>query len=255
MTCADTIEVLLCDADGSLFPSEEPAFDASVQVTNRLMQKLGSARRFSAQELRRAAVGRNFRTTATELAGAAGHTLTADELGWWVVEENRRVSEHLGRVLRPDPEVAGPLARMKRERVLAIVSSSASSRVDVCLQVTGLAGLFPRERRYSAEDSLPLPTSKPDPAIYRHAGESLDLAKHRALAIEDSVPGAQSAVAAGFATLGNLMFVAPSERSARIAALKRVGVAGVISSWRELEELLATRRARDLARASDLKAP
>lgn len=32
---AGAVTTVLCDADGNLFPSEEPAFDASVEVTNR----------------------------------------------------------------------------------------------------------------------------------------------------------------------------------------------------------------------------
>jgi len=251
----DAVEVLLCDADGNLFPSEEPAFEASVAVTNRLMRELGSERRFSARELRLTTTGRNFRTTATELAGELGRTLTAEDIDRWVMEEKREVSAHLARALRPDPEVIGPLARLRSEHALATVSSSASSRVDVCLEVTGLAGLFPPEHRYSAEDSLPTPTSKPDPAVYLHAGQSLGVAKARALAIEDSVPGAQSAVTAGFPTLGNLMFVDPGERAARTAALRKVGVLAVISSWRELEGLFAARRPRELIHACGSKAP
>ena len=60
--------VLLCDADGCLFPSEEPAFEASTDVTNRLLAELGIDRRFDAEELKRYAVGKNFRATALELA-------------------------------------------------------------------------------------------------------------------------------------------------------------------------------------------
>jgi hypothetical protein len=41
-----SITVLLCDADGNLFPSEEPAFVASAEVTNRFMASLGLSRRF-----------------------------------------------------------------------------------------------------------------------------------------------------------------------------------------------------------------
>src|SRR5206468_6511581 len=32
--------ILLCDADGNLFPSEEPAFEASAVVTNRYLERL-----------------------------------------------------------------------------------------------------------------------------------------------------------------------------------------------------------------------
>ncbi len=66
------VQVLLCDADGNLFPSEEPAFDASVQVTNAFLAEIGSDIRFTAEELRLASTGMNFRTTALHLAAQAG---------------------------------------------------------------------------------------------------------------------------------------------------------------------------------------
>ena len=67
------VRVVLCDADGNLFPSEEPAFEASAEVTNRYLAALGSDRRFTAEELRLATTGRNFRTTAADLATAVRH--------------------------------------------------------------------------------------------------------------------------------------------------------------------------------------
>jgi hypothetical protein len=66
------VAVVLCDADGNLFPSEEPAFDASVEVTNRYLQSLGLPARYTAEELRLSTTGRNFRTTAVDLAVAWG---------------------------------------------------------------------------------------------------------------------------------------------------------------------------------------
>ena len=71
---------LLCDADGCLFPSEEPAFVASAEVTNRLLSELGIERRFAAEELKAYAVGRNFRATALDLAAQHGVDLDAAEL-------------------------------------------------------------------------------------------------------------------------------------------------------------------------------
>jgi len=44
------IEALLCDADGCLFPSEEPAFEASAIVTNEFLAEVGATRRFTAEE-------------------------------------------------------------------------------------------------------------------------------------------------------------------------------------------------------------
>jgi beta-phosphoglucomutase-like phosphatase (HAD superfamily) len=257
------IVALLCDADGNLFPSEEPAFVASTLVTNQLMEYLGVERRFTPTELRLATTGKNFRTTAVDLALSAGipldpalvaqtpdttaenrmlapggRALSAADLEWWVAEEKREVTAYLRTALKPDARVVDPLTHLSRRFVLAAVSSSATSRLAACFEVTDLAPLFPAERRFSAEDSLPTPTSKPDPAIYAFAGARLGITARQGLAIEDSVPGAQSAVAAGYQTLGNVLFVPPAERPARVAALRAVGVVGVLSCWRELADLL-----------------
>jgi beta-phosphoglucomutase-like phosphatase (HAD superfamily) len=261
------VEVLLCDADGNLFPSEEPAFEASAVVTNRFMAAIGSDRRFEPEALRLATTGKNFRTTAVDLAvdagvrleaaiagrhpgaaatGAAERVLTADELEVWVATERREVTAHLRRTLRPDPGVRDPLARLHGRVGLAAVSSSALDRLAGCFEATGLDPLIPAPRRFSAEDSLPVPTSKPDPAVYLLAGEVLGVAGAAGLAVEDSVPGALSAVAAGFPTLGNVQFVPPAERARRTAELLEAGVAGVLESWAELERALeaAPERAR-----------
>jgi beta-phosphoglucomutase-like phosphatase (HAD superfamily) len=235
------VRVLLCDADGNLFPSEDEAFVASVRVTNACLARLGVDRRFEPDELRRAAAGRNFRATITMLAEEAGaaDALTPERLEAWVEEERGAVAAHLADVLRPDAAVTEPLARLARRYGLAVVSSSALARLDVCFTATGLDELFPPACRYSAEDSLPEPTSKPDPAVYRFAAERLGVAGAAGLAIEDSVPGARSAVAAGLATVGNLVFVGPDERAERAAALRGAGVDAVVASWAELEALLA----------------
>jgi HAD superfamily hydrolase (TIGR01509 family) len=232
------VEVLLCDADGCLFPSEEPAFEASAAVTNEFLAEIGGAQRFTAEELRLATTGKNFRTTAAALAAEEGKAVTPGALERWVEAERETVTAHLRNVLHPDPLVFEPLGRLAANRVLAVVSSSAMPRVDACLHVTDLDHLFPEERRFSAESSLPVPASKPDPAIYVHALEQLGAPPQQALAVEDSVPGALAAIGAGCRTIGNVMFVSPEERAERKAALECAGVCAVISSWQELEELL-----------------
>ena len=249
------LRVLLLDADGSLFPSEWPAFVASADVTNRFLDSLGVPERHTAEHLLATTTGKNFRTTALDLAigngvavesalrpgggspgdGAARPTLTAAALDDWVAEEKKVVTAYLGQVLRPDPEVLGPLGRLAAHVPLATVSSSALSRLDECFHATGLAELIPADRRFSAEDSLPVPTGKPDPAVYRFALRQLGVGPAEAIAVEDSVPGARSAVAAGVPTVGNVMFVGPDEREARRAALLDVGVVTVVDSWEHLE--------------------
>jgi beta-phosphoglucomutase-like phosphatase (HAD superfamily) len=236
------VRVLLLDADGNLFPSEAPAFEASAEVTNRFLASLGIEQKYTPEYLLATTTGKNFRTTAVDLAAAHGVAVPASVVDDWVAEEKKVVSAHLGRVLRPDPAVLEPLRRLAGHYRLAAVSSSALSRLDASFRATGLDELIPPERRYSAEDSLPAPTSKPDPAVYLHAAEQLGVPVGQALAVEDSEPGAQSAVAAGITTAGNLTFVPAAERDQRREALTSAGVAMVVESWDDLATLLLDSR-------------
>lgn len=236
----ESVGAVLCDADGNLFPSEEPAFVASAEVTNRFLAAHGVSRRYEPEELRLATTGKNFRTTAIDLLAEAGVSaqVEPDTLQEWVDEERRAVSAYLGEVLEPDPEVRDPLARLGERFRLAAVSSSATPRLAACFIATGLDELIPPDLRFSAEDSLPAPTSKPDPAIYLFALAQLGLEASAAVAVEDSVPGAQSAVAAGLGTIGNVCFVPEAERAERERALLDVGVIAVAGSWVEVEALV-----------------
>jgi beta-phosphoglucomutase-like phosphatase (HAD superfamily) len=257
------ITTLLCDADDNLFPSEAPAFAASVEVTNRFLARFGVQAPLSAEELRKQATGKNFRSTALDLAvlcevpmeqaladgrpaalvasdsdAAAGRALRADELEHWVSQERKQVTAHLAATLRPDPEVLEPLQALASRYALAAVSSSASTRLDACFAATGLDPLIPADLRFSAEDSLPVPTSKPNPAVYLHTGQVMDVDAQHGLAIEDSVPGVTSAVAAGYATVGNIMFVPTDERPHRSAELINAGAIAITDSWRALADAL-----------------
>ncbi|AEH08937.1 MULTISPECIES: HAD family hydrolase [Protofrankia] len=252
------VRIVLCDADDNLFPSEAPAFTASTEVTNDFLERIGVDRRWTPEELRRAAMGRNFRSVVLQAAADAGvpvetstdpvepaepsagvaERVSAAEMEWWVAEEKRRVSDRLREVLRPDPEVLGPLASMGERYRLAAVSSSALSRLEASFTAAGLTGLLPPQVRYSAEDTPPVPTSKPDPTVYRIACEREGVAPTEAVAVEDSLTGATAAVRAGIPTVGNLQFVLPVEREARIAAFHEVGVAAVVENWLQLASLL-----------------
>ncbi|GAA3577844.1 6-phosphogluconate phosphatase [Microlunatus spumicola] len=234
-----TARVVLCDADGNLFPSEEPAFVASVEVTNRFLAEHGVHRRYGAEELRLAVTGMSYRVVLATLAREHGLPTPAPaELEEWVRQEKVAVTAHLRRELRPDPDVLGPLTELAGHRGLAAVSSSADDRIAACFEVTGMAGWFPPERRFSAEDSLPVPTSKPDPAIYLYALHALGLPATEAVAVEDSGTGATSAVAAGIPTIGNLQFVQPAERKERRQVLTDVGVTAIVETWAEVVDLL-----------------
>lgn len=229
---------LLCDADGNLFPSEEPAFEASAIVTNRLVAQLGSDDRFTAEELRTVSMGKNFRSLAQAMAARYGATLPTDQLEQWVAEENRQVTDHLSRTLVPVRAVLDALDRLAQRFSLAVVSSSALSRLAVCFTATGLDAFFPVTTRYSAQDSLPSPTSKPDPAVYLYALNDLGLAPGEAIAVEDAVAGVAAAVGAGLQTVGNLAFVPVEQRPARARVLAEAGAAAIVDDWDELDAVL-----------------
>jgi beta-phosphoglucomutase-like phosphatase (HAD superfamily) len=231
-------EVVLLDADGNLFPSEEPAFAASCQVTNAFLAWLGSEGRFDATSLQELALGRNFRAMALQLADDAGVRLAERDLARWVAREQEAVTEHLGRVLRPDPLVTEIVQALHERCRLAVVSSSALARLDACLQATGLAQWLPAEVRYSAQDSLPSPTSKPDPAVYVAALAAMGAQAPRAVAVEDAVAGVRSAVGAGVPVVGNLAFVPEDQRVERERQLIAAGAEVVVAGWRELGVLI-----------------
>jgi mannitol 2-dehydrogenase len=243
-----SIRVVLCDADGNLFPSEELAFEASTEVTNRLSADVGVPVQFEPEELRQATLGKNFRRVAAELTDPASEwpgperTLDGEELEEWVAEEKDGVSEHLRETLQPDDGVTAALEALAEEYGLAVVSSSATSRLEASFEASGLTRFFPADRVFSAEDSMPAPVSKPDPAVYLFALHQLGVPATAAVAIEDSVTGATSAVAAGCLTIGNVCFVDPAERAQRRRELEEAGVAAVVESWPEIVEVLRRER-------------
>jgi beta-phosphoglucomutase-like phosphatase (HAD superfamily) len=230
------VTTLLCDADDTLFPSEAPAFEASVDVLNRWLAAAGIDRPVTAEEQRARAVGKNFRATVTDLA--AEHGVGIEDLSSWVAEEAAVVTEHLRTTLTPDAEVVRALTGLAEHLTLAAVSSSALSRLEGCFSATGLSGLIPAERRFSAEDSLATPVSKPDPAVYLEACARLGIVPAEGLAVEDSIAGATSAVRAGCPTIGMVTFVPAADRPRRRAQLEDVGALAVVDSWQQLADLL-----------------
>ncbi|MFL6144785.1 MAG: HAD family hydrolase [Labedaea sp.] len=232
------VTTLLLDADGTLFPSEEPAFAASAEVTVDFAARFGLTGNFSPEHLRRTTTGKNFRTTIQDLLARQGVRVEPDELEIWVEREKAEVTAHLGRVLQRRPDVRACLEVLSDRYRLAVVSSSALTRLAACFSAGGLEEFLPEDVRFSAEDSLPSPISKPDPAIYLHALRRLGIGPERALAVEDSATGARSAVAAGITTVGIVQFVPPDEQQDRVDALARAGVSRVVRSWPDLTEHL-----------------
>jgi beta-phosphoglucomutase-like phosphatase (HAD superfamily) len=234
------VTTILCDADGTLFPSEEPAYEASASVTAAFAERFGIEGDFSPEHLRHTGTGRNFRSLTRDLLTEAGVEAPADELDEWIVRERLEVTAHLAATLRPDADVVAVTEGLLRNFRLAVVSSSASARLLSCLNVTGLSDTFLPEDVFSAEDSMPTPIGKPDPAIYLHAMKTLGVTPGESIAIEDSSTGVKSAVAAGLRTIGIVAFVAPDEQEQRIRELAEAGAELVVQTWAELGGVLLT---------------
>jgi HAD superfamily hydrolase (TIGR01509 family) len=229
--------VVLCDADGCLFPSEEPAYEASAEVTARFLDGLGVAQDYPADRLRREFTGMNFRATAAELARRHGVEVSAEVLDHWVRLERDVVTRHLASVLRPDPEVVEPLTRLSGAVHLAVVSSSAGPRIDTCLLATGLAPLFATADRFSAESLRP-PVGKPHPGVYLDALRRLQVAAEDAVAVEDSAVGVRAAAAARIPVVGLLRFVPAAEVEDRRCALLGAGATYVVDTWEAVVDLV-----------------
>ena len=83
------------------------------------------------------------------------------------------VTAHLRTVLRPDPAVVDVVAELGERFLLAAVTSSALSRLDACLEVTGLTALFPTDRRFVPRTPWTgRPAGAGDPAVYLVAGRA-----------------------------------------------------------------------------------
>ena len=97
--------------------------------------------------------------------------------------------------LKSMPHVQDVLPRLMLPK--AVASNSEREKLRYSLTVTGLLPHFD-PHIFSADD---VPQGKPDPAIYRLATERLGADPRRAVAVEDSWVGLQSARAAGLAVL------------------------------------------------------
>ncbi len=115
----------------------------------------------------------------------------------------------------------------------AVASSSETEALERKLTRTGLAPLFGRHI-YSADL---VAAGKPHPDIYLHAAAALEVAPRRCLAIEDSLNGVRSALAAGMTVWG---FVGGGHLDASAATgLSEGGATRVVHSWAEAKALLA----------------
>ncbi|KAF3937786.1 Beta-phosphoglucomutase [Dactylella cylindrospora] len=232
---------LLFDCDNTLVLSEIIAFQVCAQLANEILSAHSIPKSFTGPELQSTYVGQNFRGMMTSLQKEYKFTMDPEEFESYVKKEEDVITEALSERAEPCEGVNEVLERLHRDGKygLAVVSSSAKRRVLASITKVGQSEYFPTDDVFSAATSLPVPTSKPDPAIYLYACEKLGKRPAECVAIEDSKSGATSAKRAGIWVVG---YVGPyedeEERTKMEVILKEVGAVAVMRDWNEFEGIL-----------------
>jgi HAD superfamily hydrolase (TIGR01509 family) len=221
--------------------SEALAFEACAALSNVILEKHGISDRYTGQQLLSEFVGQNFRGMLTNLCNKYGFQLSEDEMNKYVLEEEDWVIAKLKEKAQPCDGCNEELAKTydSGKYMFAVVSSSAHRRVLASVIKANQAQWFLPDKIFSAATSLPKPTSKPDPAIYKFACEKLGVQPAECIAVEDSKSGALSAIRAGIPVLGYVGSYETHEKQAEMrSALKDLGCQEIMGSWSEFQGLL-----------------
>jgi HAD superfamily hydrolase (TIGR01509 family) len=232
---------LLFDCDNTLVLSEELAFEACAEVLNRILEAHGIPDRFTGPQLIKEYVGMNFRGMLHAIAKKYGIQITPEDEERYVKEEEDQVIKTLTEKAMPCEGCSEELKKLYEEGKygMAIVSSSALRRVTASVQKVDQHKFFPEGHIFSAATSLPKPTSKPDPAIYLHACETLGKKPDECVAIEDSKSGTLSAVRAGIPVMGYVGSYVPEKQEEMKQQLLDIGAKNVMTDWKEFRDKLA----------------
>ncbi|KAI4133340.1 MAG: hypothetical protein LQ338_000240 [Usnochroma carphineum] len=233
---------LLFDCDNTLVLSEELAFEACAELTNELLENKGISDRYTGPGLMVTFVGQNFRGVVTGLQQKYGFKLSDAEVDSYVSRELGKVIETLEAKAEPCVGVMPVLEELYKSKKygLAVVSSSALSRVQASIKKVGQDKFFPPDHIFSAATSLPVPTTKPDPAIYLHACKVIGKEPGECVAVEDSKSGTLSAVRAGIPTVGYVGSYGGVIKQKEMAeVLKEAGVKVIMDDWSQFMDCLA----------------
>jgi len=240
------ITTILFDCDNTLVLSESLAFEACADLANEVLLAKGKitdvkTEGYTGETLLKAFVGMNFRGMLQKLEQQRGFTLTQEEEDTYVEKELGKVIEKLEAKAEPcpgAPEQLVGLADAKKYK-LAVVSSSAKSRVIASLKKVGFMQYFPDAWVYSAATSLPKPTSKPNPAVYLFACEQLGVKVGECVAVEDSRSGATAAKNAGIPLIGYVGPYEEDEKEEMVKVLKdECGALSIMYHWSEFPKCM-----------------
>jgi len=162
----------------------------------------------------------------------------------YVDAELGKVVEKLLQKAQPCPDVPEELEKIKQNGYpMAVVSTSAKSRVVASLEKTDLMKYFTYEHVYSAATSLNPPSSKPDPKIYNFACEQLGVKNEECVTVEDSKSGATSAMRANIPCIGYVGIYKIEEGEEKMKQMEQVlkndcKCKVIMYDWKDFQECL-----------------
>jgi HAD superfamily hydrolase (TIGR01509 family) len=169
-----------------------------------------------------ACVGRSYPHTHGHFAARA--PLPGAEAFWPVY--SGELFGLLDERLQPFPDAIRAVAELRRRGVsVAVASSSARERLERTLARAGLADAFGAT---IAGDEVS--RGKPAPDMFLAAAERLGIAPSRCIAVEDSVPGVESGLAAGMAVVAVARELpAPRGLEAAHALVRELSTAAILA--------------------------
>lgn len=235
------ITTLLFDCDNTLVLSEDLAFEGCADLINTICQKrsISLDKPFTGETLIVEFVGQNFRGMLKTLQQRYSFDITPEEEEDYVKQEEDIVIAKLKAKAQPCKGVDAQLEALAKsgKYKMAVVSSSALRRVKASVEKVGQDKYF-GEHIYSAATSLPKPTSKPDPAIYLHAMDTLGVKPEECVAIEDSKSGSLSGSRAGITVVGYVGPYPDDKKDEMRKVLTDAGCKVVMENWDEFPEIL-----------------
>lgn len=188
-------------------------------------------------------VGQNFRNLMRSLQLKHKFHMEESEMDEYVQRELDELIESLKKDCEPCVNANEVLSNLKKEGRygMSIVSSSALPRVLASIKKANQAPFFDEDKIFSAATSLPVPTSKPDPAVYLFACEKLGVKPEECLAIEDSRSGATSAMRAGINLLGYTGACHDKEEADAVAKILTYDCKAldIMTDWKDFPAILS----------------
>ncbi|MBW4681623.1 MAG: HAD family phosphatase [Microcoleus vaginatus WJT46-NPBG5] len=236
-------KMVLFDHDGTVVDSETIALKSAWKLTNEVAREFPGAQHYELEEFVKSFAGKPYREILKKLYPDSLTSLNERDIDTLVAQEEKRAIDRLSveaKATEGTPEVLSSLRDDGFE--YALVSNSSLQRLSACLGAAALTDYFPNDQIFSAHDSLPFSRPKPLPDIYLYAVKCLDAEVSDCVAVEDSLSGVTSAVAAGIGQIIGYVggtHISEEERSSRADALQSAGAHQVIERMHDLIGLLS----------------